>query len=140
MALRWILDRQVQTPLAAEVEAAITAFENDLTAYRTASFGHAEEVPTQPGSECDKWAEKVLCLAQWTELLPTDGTHMEVVHSATSAADQFSRDEVADLRALQNASSDSRLQDIELKKKAAAAMKKEVAAEITIAVDGTTKD
>jgi hypothetical protein len=68
--------------------------------------------------------------------LPTDGTHVEVVQSATSAADPFSVDEVTALRELQAATVDSTLQDIELKKKAASGMKKEVTADIRINVDG----
>lgn len=135
-ALRWIFDRQVQNPLPADMEAEFTRLENELSEYRTANFGHAEETPTQPGPDCDVWDEKVLCLARWTEVLPTDGTHVEVVQSATSAADPFSVDEITGLRELQSAAAESTRQDIELKKKAASAMKKEVSADIRINVDG----
>jgi hypothetical protein len=136
MALRWIFDRQVQNPLPDDMEAEFTRLETELSAYRTANFGNAEETATQPAPECDRWDERVLCLARWTELLPTDGTHVEVVQSATSAADPFSVDEVTALRELQAATVDSTLQDIELKKKAASGMKKEVTADIRINVDG----
>ena len=68
--------------------------------------------------------------------MPTDGTHLEVVQSATAAADQYSRDEVEAVRLLQKATTDSALQDIELKKKALGGMKKEVDTGITITVEG----
>jgi hypothetical protein len=139
MALRWIFGKQVQTPLGADVEAAFTRFEEELVTYRKRYFGDERETGIESRvGDCDAWSEKYLCLAQWTDVLPTDGTHLEVVQSVTSAADRFTRDEVEALSAIRKATSDSVLQDIDLKKKAALAMKKEVGAEINIAVDGGT--
>jgi hypothetical protein len=79
--------------------ATATAFLKDLTSYRTKNFGDANEVPTQPNPDgsCPAVTDKFLCLASWTELLPTDGTHLEVLQAATAADDDLS-DQVLAIR------------------------------------------
>jgi hypothetical protein len=135
MALRWIFGKQVQTPLSAAIEAAFTKLEAELKSYRQTNFGDERETGLDTGTaDCATWNEKFLCLARWTDVLPTDGTHLEVVQSATSAADQYSRAEVEALRAAQRTAMDSALQDIELKKKGVAGIKKEIGADVHIVV------
>jgi hypothetical protein len=64
----------------------------DLTTYRTQNFGDPDEIPTQPNPDgtCPAVTHKFLCLASWAELLPTDGTHLEVLQAATAADDDLS--------------------------------------------------
>lgn len=62
----------------------------DLSAYRAQYFGNADEVPTTSnGGPCPSVTDDFICLASWTELLPTDGTHLEVLQAATSADDDL---------------------------------------------------
>jgi len=101
-ALRWIFGRVVDTPLDDAMEAAFDQFEADLRQYRLDSFGDEREAPTGPAGD-DQIVERFLRLARWNELLPTDGTHVEVVQSMTTAADQTSQAETATSAAWQAA-------------------------------------
>jgi hypothetical protein len=99
-ALRWIFGKTVDTPQAPETEAAFDRVEADLRQYRLDTFGHPDEAPA-PGPDGTVQA-RVLSLGTWTEKLPTDGTHIEVVQSMSTAADPFSR---AEMRAANRMSS-----------------------------------
>jgi hypothetical protein len=88
--------------------ASIATFLQDLQNYRTRWFGDPLETAVQPapqGGTCPEALDKFRCLASWTEILPTDGTHLEVVQASTSADDIISDQQLADLHALREAES-----------------------------------
>jgi len=93
-ALRWICGGVVDTPLEPATEAAFDRLINDLRRFRIDSFGDAYEAPIEPIAGKDQLTERFLCLARWSERIPTDGTHVEVVQSSTDAADAYSRSEI----------------------------------------------
>ncbi|WP_218160015.1 hypothetical protein [Streptomyces sp. PAN_FS17] len=104
-ALRWIFGKAVATPLDSAIEARFEEFVTELRKFRGAVIGEPDEVPQLPQlpQECAEAAEKVHCLAHWSELMPTDGTHVEVVQGVTTAADQVTGREIEDAEALRAA-------------------------------------
>jgi hypothetical protein len=87
------------TPITtAQAEALIA----QLEAYREANFGDPNEAPTAPGEEggCPAMRNEFICLATWQELLPTDGTHLEVLQASTSADDDLTDQALAVREAL----------------------------------------
>lgn len=125
-ALRWIFGKTVDTPLDPEKEAAFDRLEADLRQYRLQTFGHEEETP--PAGPDGTVQEKVLPLATWTEKLPTDGTHIEVVQSMTTAADPFSRAEMRVARRMQSAVLAEKQREVALLAEQVEAAKQEAAA------------
>jgi hypothetical protein len=122
LALRWIVGRVRDTPLDPAIEAAFARVATELEEYRKATFGAASETKLG-GTGGDELQEQFLTLAKWTETLPTDGTHVEVVQASTSAVDDVSRAqlEVAARTAIARVAGEE--QDIELKKKAVSTFK-----------------
>lgn len=116
-ALRWIFGKVVATQLAPDVEQALAAFVDELAQYRTDHLGTADEMPALT-TECQEVPERVYCLARWTELMPTDGTHLEVVQGATTAADAITAREIADAEALRTALLDGEVQTNRLRTRA----------------------
>ncbi|WCN79559.1 hypothetical protein [Micromonospora sp. LH3U1] len=116
-ALRWIFGKAVATRLAPAVEQQLAAFVDELAAFRTNHLGTGDEMPDLT-SECQEVPERVYCLAKWAELMPTDGTHLEVVQGATTAADAVTSKEITDAEALRAALLDGELQTNRLKTKA----------------------
>lgn len=110
-ALRWIFGKTADTPLDAETEAAFDRLEADLRQYRLDTFGHENEAP-ESGTGAVR--EKVLTLGTWTEKLPTDGTHIEVVQSMSTAADPFSRAEMRAANRMQTALLDEKQREVAL--------------------------
>jgi hypothetical protein len=98
-ALRWIFGKAVDTPLETEIEASFDQLIKELGAYRQQQFGAEGELAplTTP---CQPVADLFACLAEWQEYLPTDGTHLEVVQGATTAADAHTEQEIDDAAAL----------------------------------------
>lgn len=135
IALRWIFGKVVGTKLAKEVEDRFDAIEEDLRQYRQDTFGDEAESMTLD-VPCKKFDEKALCLARWTEVLPTDGTHLEVVQGMTSAADPISAREASDGENLRTALIASHEQDSELKKKALERMTAAASLEVKIGPGG----
>jgi hypothetical protein len=119
LALRWIIGKVRDEPPDPASEEAFAKIAAELAAYREQSFGDATET-NLGGKNEDALQEQVLVLASWNELLPTDGTHVEVVQSMTSAADEFTRTEIEDVRKARSARVSGEEQDVELKKKAIA--------------------
>lgn len=135
LALRWIFGKAVAVGLAPEIETQFEKIEEDLNRYRGNKFGSPSEI-IELDRECRDFEEKVYCVSKWRELMPTDGTHLEVIQSCTSAADQFSRNEVDDADKLRNAMIENQKQDAELKKKAINQMTSPANIDINIGAEG----
>ena len=58
------------------------------------------------------------CLAKWTQLMPTDGTHIEVIQGLTSAANSITMQEIRDAAELREALLESEKRSAKLKDKA----------------------
>jgi hypothetical protein len=116
IALRWIFGRVVSSTLPPRYEAAFDAVVADLNEYRNKWFG-AEEVGINPEDECPEYNEKTICLARWSELLPTDGTHLEIVQSATAAVDDYTQKDLDDTVEFRKAALDAQQADVDLKEK-----------------------
>ena len=84
LALRWIHGRTIQK-LDAAVESRFDDIEADLKKYRKDRFG--AELEMMPPAADGTYQEKYESLATWTDFMPTDGTHLEIVQGMTSAAD-----------------------------------------------------
>ncbi|MGW1675187.1 hypothetical protein [Streptomyces sp. NPDC002324] len=120
VALRWIFGKKIDGALDPAVEASFDGLLEDLAAYRTESFGDAQEIALAegvepsaagggPGAEsCRSVREVAPCIGRWTELMPTDGTHVEVIQGYSTAADTTTAREAGDAAALRKA----RLQDL----------------------------
>lgn len=85
-ALRWIHGKAVARPLSAPIEARFAEIVDDLRKFRADVIGAADEV-AELERPCQRAPEPFACLAEWSELMPTDGTHVEVVQGLTSGAD-----------------------------------------------------
>ncbi len=93
-ALRWLVERKLYGQGSAQLEAAIAKLERDLAAYRLTNFGTPDESPLVTGTmvgACHTIAEQVKCLGFWEDVVPTDGTHLEVLQATSSAADDASK-------------------------------------------------
>jgi hypothetical protein len=86
-ALRWIHGKAVAKPLSAAVEKRFAEVIADLRKYRAEILGAEEEV-AELERPCQPAPEPFACLGEWTELMPTDGTHCEVVQALTTGADE----------------------------------------------------
>lgn len=109
-ALRWLVERKLYGNGSVQLEKAIAELERELSAYRLANFGTADESPLVTGTmvgTCHTIADQVKCLGFWEEVVPTDGTHLEVLQATSSAADDSAKARLdADrLRAEQEAAS-----------------------------------
>jgi hypothetical protein len=104
-ALRWIYDRVTSGSGSVSTEALITSIMSDLNDYRITNFGSADEIVVgTPSVDCPQVTRPYLCLGQWDDVIPTDGTHLEVMQATSTAADDYSRsllDDSAALRAQQ---------------------------------------
>lgn len=103
-ALNLVLDLRVfSTTLDPVKAAAINNVLTDLGKARNTYFGGIDEVQLVPGTPCPEARRPYVCLAHWDELLPTDGTHLEVVQAKTTALDDTSDQSVADAHQLMTA-------------------------------------
>lgn len=92
IALRWLLAREIEPSRRTRlVDITITKVIDDLRAYRQTHFGGEDEVQMVPSSNvnepCPALTRPYRCLGRWEELIPTDGTHLEVLQATSSAAD-----------------------------------------------------
>ncbi len=117
LALRWIFGKTLAVPLAKEVESRFDVLVEDLRKFRLDELGAVDEVAVLT-KECQEAPEKYRCLATWDELMPTDGTHVEVVQGVTNAADPITDQEIADAAALRKTLLESEKQSVKLKDKA----------------------
>lgn len=117
IALRWMTTKALGAPVDASREAAFAQIESELSSYRTESFGDPLETPTDADGSFE---EQVLVLGKWEDILPTDGTHAEVVQGMTSAIDAYAAAEITDARRARSLAVSNEEQDVELKKRAVA--------------------
>ncbi|TDU90345.1 hypothetical protein EV138_3931 [Kribbella voronezhensis] len=101
-ALRWIFGKSVAAPLGSVIEKQFERLIEDLRKFRGTIIGEPDEVPDLT-TDCQDTPEKVYCVAHWAELMPTDGTHLEIVQGATSAADAVTSQEITDAEAMRAA-------------------------------------
>jgi hypothetical protein len=73
--------------------AAIEALIAEVEEFRQAELGGPEELLLGTAGEegCPQVQDKYICMGTWTELLPTEGTHLEVVQASTDAADDLNQ-------------------------------------------------
>jgi hypothetical protein len=131
LALRWIFGKSMD-PLDPARESVFNRLVNDLNTFRDTQFGPKETNIVSDG-ECGNLREKYLCLGRWNDLLPTDGTHIEVIQSTTNACDQHTQKEL-------DAVLDSELQNIELKKKISSNIRTPVNINLNLDMNGNAKD
>jgi hypothetical protein len=118
-ALRLIFGKVIGTKLDQNVESTFDKIEKDLNDYRNKHFGPQEtNIVPNPSTGCGELNDKYICLGRWKELMPTDGTHIEIVQSMTKAYDEITKVMVADNAARRKAIKDSELEDVQIKKKA----------------------
>ncbi len=115
LALRWMVSKVLGVPLDSEIEQAIVRVDGEFRQFRTESFGDPLETMIDAG---DTVEEKFITLGRWTEVLPTDGTHLEVIQGITSAIDAYALEEIEATRKQRAMSASNEEQDIELKKRA----------------------
>jgi hypothetical protein len=93
-ALRWLIERNLTNQASPQLEQLIATLATELEAYRLTNFGSTTEGPhltsTMVGS-CQTVAEQSKCLGYWEDVIPTDGTHLEVLQATTSAADDAAK-------------------------------------------------
>lgn len=121
-ALRWIYGKSHTRPLAKLVEARFKEVVNDLRKFRADVLGSADEAP-ELAVPCQETADPFSCLAVWNELMPTDGTHIEVIQGVSSAADMITTSEITDAAELRKAILESERLSSNLKTKAHEQMK-----------------
>ncbi|WP_243300019.1 hypothetical protein [Bacillus litorisediminis] len=121
-ALRWIFGKSVALPLSQEEEDKFDEVVNQLNTYRSEVIGSVDEVAplTKAGQEAP---EPFRSLATWYELMPTDGTHIEVMQGATSAADSVTTKEIDDASELRRIVLEGEKLSNQLKDKAQKEMK-----------------
>jgi hypothetical protein len=135
VALRWIFGKAGARLVHPAVEKRFDQIIEDLSAFRTEFFGAPEEV-VEVDDECESVQELFKCLAEWTELLPTDGTHVEVVQGATSAADRVTAAEIEAAADLHAAMLENEQNNARLKEKALEQMTEPARIEVRIGADG----
>lgn len=90
VALRWIYLRSRSGQGPACVDELLNKVTTDLRDWRVENLGGPEEVTVTPvlGQACPDVVQKFVCLGTWVDSLPTDGVHVEVTQSPTTAADE----------------------------------------------------
>jgi hypothetical protein len=136
LALRWIFGKSLAVPLAPEVESRFDTLIKDLSKFRLDVLGAVDEV-TELTNECQEAPEKYRCLATWDELMPTDGTHVEVVQGITTAADVITDQEIADAAGLREAVLESKKRAAKLKDKAYDQMTEPATIKVRVDTDDT---
>lgn len=103
-ALNLILDRRVFTnthdPRKTE---AIDRVMTDLEKTRSTYFGGLDEIEISDSTPCPDVTRPSVCLAHWTDHLPTDSTHLEVVQAKTTAVDDVSETSIQDAHSMMTA-------------------------------------
>ncbi len=116
LALRWIYATTVAAPGSPELEKLIKQIVDDLAAFRSGAFG-VEETTVDIDADCPEVTEKYLCMGHWYENMPTDGTHLEVSLSGSSAADANSLRDLEDTDKIRKGNLESQQADNELKER-----------------------
>jgi hypothetical protein len=128
LALRWIFGKSLDS----QKEAAFKKIQIDIERYQE-KFEPEEDATGIS-------IENVLLLGAWTECLPTDGTHLEVVQGITSAADEFSQKDIETSSNLKEAFIKGEKQNIEIKKKALSQITQAASVEVRINTEAKNHD
>jgi len=107
-ALRLVLGGRLG-PLTVDQEAVITALIEELDAYRTEHYGTPRGGPVT--GDDGNAVEHIDTLLTWDDVMPTDGTHVESVLSASSSLDAASSRALTDEEALRQTGVDARNAD-----------------------------
>jgi hypothetical protein len=88
-ALRWIFLQSRTQAGPGSIENLIASVDKQIADWRQANLGGPEEISVVPvtGQVCPDVIQKYICLGTWKDYLPTDGVHMEVTQTPTTAAD-----------------------------------------------------
>ncbi|MDX2050916.1 MAG: hypothetical protein SFV15_00905 [Polyangiaceae bacterium] len=114
-ALNLLIERRIHTNVQDPVKkSAIEKVLNELAGARQQFFGGVDEIQVVPGTPCPSATRPYVCLAHWNELLPTDGTHLEVVQAVTTAIDDTSAQSISDAHQLMTARIGSQTSEGEL--------------------------
>ena len=85
-------------------EAAAAQLLQDFSNYRQQTFGDPlETLIDSSGSGCPTVSDPAVCLGSWIELMPTEGTHLEVVQASTAADDDLNEAQLRDAAAMRKA-------------------------------------
>ncbi len=136
LALRWIFGKTVAVSLSKEVESRFNALVTDLRKFRSDVLGAVDEV-VDLTKVCQEAPEKYRCLATWNELMPTDGTHIEVVQGATNAADAITGKEIEDATGLREALLGSEKWSAKLKEQAHNQMTQPATIDVQVGTGGS---
>ena len=134
-ALRWIFGKSVAKPMDAKAEKAFDGVISDLEKFRKDNVGSVDEKPELKAA-CQAVKDEFLCMAKWYELMPTDGTHCEVVHSTSTAADADTRREIDDAAKLRKAINESEKRSAAIKDKAVEKMTSAAKLDVRVSTDG----
>jgi hypothetical protein len=116
LALRWIFGKSIAGALDKQAEASFDKLIKDISDYRAGSFGDESEVAFGDG-DCPSIKDSFQCLATWGDLMPTDGTHIEVIQGYSTAADQSTAREAADEEARRRTALDDAKAELAIKKR-----------------------
>ena len=134
-ALRWIFGKSVAKPMDATSEKAFDGVIADLEKFRKDNLGSVDEQPVLK-SACQEVPDAFMCMGKWYELMPTDGTHCEVVQSTTTAADADTRLEIDDVAALRKALNESEKRTAGIKDKAIEKMTGAAKVDVFVSTNG----
>lgn len=138
VALRWIYARRRTGPIAASIQQMIEKALKSLRDWRITNLGGPDEVvvanPTAGGA-CPPVTQRFICLGTWTESVPSDGLHVEVVQAPTTAADGHADTHGGSEQALRDAIVAGIQADTALKEAAADTIKPNNPSQITINIE-----
>jgi hypothetical protein len=133
-SLGWLFAKVGVDRLGASARKAIEAIVKDLETFRKANLGTSDEQP-DVSAPCAAVEDKFICIAKWEELMPTDGTHIEVVQSVTTAADPATQAEIDDAAELRQALNESEKRAAQMKDKAITQMTAAADLEVFVSAD-----
>jgi hypothetical protein len=131
LALRWIFGKGIATRLSQAEESRFASLVEDMRNFRGTVLGAPEEL-AELTEECQEVKEASYCMATWTELMPSDGTHIEVIQGTTTGADAITAQEIADAAGLRTALVESEKRSATLKDKALDQMSEAATVEVQI--------
>ena len=137
IALRWIFGKSI-SPLDPQKEAIFEKIIKDIETFRNSNFGINETNIVDGGNnpEGGELKEKFITLGRWTEMLPTDGTHTEVVQSIADACDHYTKDEMADAKLNRTSSLEIKQLENQIRSKISSLIKLPLDTKLNVNIDG----
>ena len=139
----WPGQETVATALALQIEQAhgtditdvdFTSLIQDLSAYREEMFGSPEEISLDEDEGEPTANAAFIVLGTWTEVLPTNGTHLEVVQADTAAEDDVISDQLSSQKNTGDAQVASLRADADVKERLKGAVAKPKQIDVSVAV------